>query len=117
MGSDITFYLQASLKKERGKPDSVLVREHFKRVSRKIQKGKLKVDAIQYGHADDDVKKYSAEEYAKFSNYVAKNQAELYAEASKKLNAPYIFDYSGEPKKVAAKLEEVIEEIAGGEEE
>lgn len=95
--SDVKFFLQAGVLKQRGKPDSVLVRECYSCEKTLIDsKGKAKT-VLQYGHVDESIMQARPAEYAKFQSYLAKNP-EIKDVAKAFLNQPYSFDY--EPKEV-----------------
>lgn len=104
--SNIQFFIQAGVQKQRGKPDAVLVREFYKK-DKVILNAKGKgVICSTSGHVDESIIKENEAAYAIFSKYLADHKDELYAAASEKLNTPYEFDYQPKAEVVSVKVEE-----------
>lgn len=105
----VTFYLQAGIKKERGKPDSTIIWERYKTHRARINdRGRAEYDE-QRGIVDEDIRVQNKEEYKKFRAFVDANIESLSLEAGKVLNEPYEFNYEAPP---AAK--EVVKVVVSG---
>ena len=93
----ISFYVQAAVRRLRGYPDSVFLLECYK-VPKVIigDTGKAK-HVSQDGHVDGSIIQAHRDEYAKFSKYLAENKEVILSEAGKQIGQPYEFEYDPVP--------------------
>lgn len=106
----ISFYVQAAVRKLRGYPDSVFLLECYK-IPKVIigDTGKAK-HVSQDGHVDGSIIQAHGDEYAKFSKYLAENKEVILSEAGKQIGQPYEFEYDPELK-VKVKEEAPVVEV------